>query len=119
MANVYLYEKTGEVEPVWRQVLPTPSVRDLSFDQAVMEGGIVQRGDLRLGSIPVSAYSEEDLRTDTMQANKRKYWVIREPGGPTKAYTTVHISRRLLNYVVHIRRYDAINEGDLIIPDPV
>lgn len=115
-ANVYLYEKDGDNEPVWQQVLPTPSIRDLSFKQDLMEGGIVERGDLRLGAIPIANYSEEDLRTSGTDRDIRKFWVLQEPGGPTKAYTTVHISRRLLNYIVHIRRFDAINEDDLVVP---
>ena len=116
VANVYFYSKTGSDEPVWQQVLPTPSIKDLSFNLDLMEGGIVQRGDLRLGAIPIANYSEDDLRTDTEIEDQVKYWVLKEPGGLTKAYTTVHISRRLLNYIVHIRRFDAINEGDLLIP---
>ena len=119
VANVYFYSKTEGDDPIWTQVLPTPSIRDLSFEQPLMEGGIVQRGDLALSAIPVSSYSEEDLRTDSMNHLLRKYWVIVEPGGKTKAYTTIHISRKLLSYIVHIRRYDSINAGELSIPNPV
>ena len=119
LANVYLYSKKMGEEAVWKQLLPTPSIQDLSFDQAMVEGGIVQRGDLRLGGIPVANYNNDDLRTDSKDRDVRKFIVIKEQGaeGKTKAYTALHISRRLLNYVIHVRRFDAINEDDLKVPE--
>ena len=116
-ANVYFYERNMETdEVVWRQILPTPNIVDLSHNVKQIEAGVIQAGDLFLNGIPIQNYNSEDLETASMNENIEKYWVIKE-SNTTRAYTTTHIKRNLLTYDVHISRYESINENELTIPE--
>ena len=117
-ANVWFYEKKGENDPVWKQILPTPNIVDLSHNVQLMEGGTVESGDLFLRSIPISKFNEEDLETVVENEMDQKYWVIAPPNGFTRAYTSVHIKRNYLSFEVHIRRYKSINDNELQPPPP-
>ena len=120
-ANIYLYSKedgADEDTAIWRQMLPTPSIQDLNYLQSQMEGGIVQKGTLRLRGIPVSKYTREDLETDTPNTAPKiqKLWVVKPHDGKTRAYTTEYIVRRLITFNVDIKPFEGINEGELVVP---
>ena len=114
-AHVYFLTRetdpnTGEVlKDTWKQILPTPNIRDFGHDIKLVEAGAVKQSDLLLTSIPISKYREEDLVTDTENQETQLFFVVQQ-----KAYTTVHIKRNYLTFNVLIRRFEAINEGELI-----
>ena len=112
-ANVYFYEKPrGEGTALWKQILPTPYVRNISLNEVLQSGGSVQESDLYLNSIPKDTYDRSQLETATLEGNVDKYWVINQ-----RAYTTVNIKEKLFSFNVQIRRLDSINVGDLINPE--
>ena len=110
-SNVWFYSKTGENNPVWTQILPTPYVRDIEQEVTLQEGGSLEHGDIILQNLPRYKFSEEDLETSSDDDNTEKYWVI-----DGRAYTTVFIKKGLVSFDVHIRRYDSINKGELVPP---
>ena len=110
-AKVYVYTKDGDNEPVWKQFLPTPYIRNFSHQIILASGGSLEEGDLALTNIPKHIFNRAELETDNISGNVVKYWVINN-----RAYTTVNIKDKLYSYEAHIRRYDPINEGDLVNP---
>ena len=111
-ANVYFYRKEDDEEDAtWKQILPTPSIKDFSHDVRLLEGGSVQQGDLILRGFPRSLYSESDLETATEEGTTTLYWVIND-----RPYTTVSIVKKMLTWNVQVRRVE--NAGKLIVPPP-
>lgn len=114
---VWMYEKNGDSEPVWKRILPTPKIVDNSQNAKLLALGEVLQGDLFLKQIPVNSYTEDDLRTSFILDNDEeeppvRYWIINK-----FAFTTQSIKRNYLHYEVHITRSDNINEGELVPPE--
>ena len=115
-ANVYLYSKPEGQDATWKQLLPTPTIVDLSHDISLLEGGSVQAGDLFLKGIPQSDYTEQELETATVEGNDKRFFVIIPFGGYSRAYTAVNIRRKYLSFSIHVRRFEAVNEDELLPP---
>ena len=114
-AEVWLYKKTGDDDPVWSQLLPTPTLRYIE-KQDLQEGGVAPTGNIMLRGIPQGKYTEEDLVTQTDDPTIKKYIVLKPRDAGTSAYLTTNIRRKLLSFDVTILRYEAINEGALTLP---
>ena len=110
-ANVYLYKKIGAAEPVWTQILPSPTIAEYSLDPRLIAGGEIQQGDLLLRGIPQANYTEEELNTATETEGEERYFVVDK-----RAYTLAHLRKNYLTFDILIRRYDAVNEEDLVPP---
>ena len=112
-SNVYMVEVDEDDNQVFRQILPSPS---LSYSTSMMqkEGGVVNQVDATLTAIPISKYSENDLKTFTEDEEKEVFWFI-----DGKAFTTVGIFKRLLTWTVTLKRFSSYNEGDLLVPTPL
>lgn len=110
LANVFFYTKKEGAEPVWKQILPTPSIREIDEHYQLTEGGILEKDDIILKGIPLS-FNYSDLETATSEGSDR-FWIINE-----KAYTTVRIERLDLSWTVVTRRFVSINKGELSPPD--
>ena len=110
-ANVYFYTKQGENEEVWRQILPTPQIVDYGLDLRLLAGGEVQQGDIMLRGIPQTNYERTDIETASTDETEKRFFVIEG-----RAYTAVYIRKQLLTWEVLIRRFESINEGQLVPP---
>ena len=113
-ANVYFYEKPKSegTTALWKQILPTPYIRNISHKEILEPGGSLQEGDLFLNGIPKDKFDRSQLETASLEGLVDKYWVINQ-----RAYTTINIVEKIATFNVQIRRYDSINVGDLINPE--
>ena len=109
--NVYFLKKTEGADDEWSQMLPTPFIDQADANIELLETGSVQKGDIFLRGIPIASYTQDELDTATTDEDVSKYIVM-----DGKAYTVVRITRELLTYDIHLRRFESINEGELVIP---
>ena len=100
-SKVYFYTRNVTTDAViWRQILPTPFIQNISREFALQEGGDLGEGDIFLKSLARIRYTRESLRTDSDDGNLEKFWVINN-----QAYTTVNIKDGVISYDVQIRKY--------------
>lgn len=111
IANVYTLVRgqTAQLMPF----LPTPEVDYISHKESLESGGVQPVGDVLLKQIPVSRYSEDDLKTTTSEPSIKKYWVLDSPKSGPKAYITERITRGTFFWEVVLKRYKAVNMGEL------
>ena len=106
-------QSTSKTTHVWEQILPTPIVANLGLERQMMDGGELEQGSLVISQVPVSKYTETQLKTANTQevdgATIEKYYVIDE-----KAYTANYIERKYLHWTINLVRAKAKNVGDLI-----
>ena len=112
-SKVYFYTRNVETDAViWRQILPTPFIQNISREFALQEGGDLEEGDIFLESLARTRYTRESLRTDSEDGNLEKFWVINNV-----AYTTVNIKEGIISYDVQIRKYSSA--GQLVPPNEI
>lgn len=80
------------------QMLPSPSIVDLSQDVRLTEAGAMKRGDLILKGIVKTKYTRDQLLMQPEATNVEGFYVINGT-----RYKPVHVKESLLTWSVHIR----------------
>ena len=107
IADVYIVERSwsgqregdGELLDTLTKIVPTPQIMDYSHDVRIQQGGSYKSGDLILKSIPLDAYTEEELRTDTGDDTTVKYIKV-----GNHFYRTVHVKEKTVCWDIHITK---------------
>lgn len=90
----------GTATDVDTQILPSPSVKDLSHDWDSLKGGNAQQGDLLLQYISKQSYPSEDtVRCKSSARNIEKFYKING-----HLYTVVSVSEKYVYWNVQIRK---------------
>lgn len=110
--DVYQLTKSGQNNELVK-FLPSPEVDFINLQEQLDSGGTIESGSVLLKQIPVSRYSEDDLKTTTKDDKMRKYWVITTRKGEPKAYTTARIERKPAFWEVTLERYKSLNSAKL------
>ena len=90
----------GTPTDVKAQMVPSPSIVNLSHDLPALQGGVYQQGDLILKHVSKQSYSDEDVVSCKSSAgNVEKFYEVNG-----KLYQVINVKESYVTWEIHIRK---------------
>lgn len=115
LAQVYIVTRTWEGDGIGDgdysdevvQVLPTPGIRDYAHNLHVLQGGVIQQGDLILKMISKNTFPlHSDVDCQSTNPAIEKFYKV-----GNFFYRVIHVKEDHLTWDVHVRRISDQTRG--------